>query len=59
MIEEKDLNASTLNKSIIELFMDPKKMESVHKQALKLGRPNAAYDIIDLCRSCIQQGERK
>lgn len=25
MIEEKDLNASTLNKSIIELFMDPKR----------------------------------
>lgn len=59
MIEEKDLNANTLNKSIIELFMDPKKMESVHEQALKLGRPNATYDIIDLCRSCIQQGERK
>ena len=57
MIEEKDLNASTLNKSIIELFMDPKKMESVHKQALKLGRPNAAYDIIDLCRHVSNRGK--
>lgn len=59
MIEEKDLNAKTLKENIVKLFMDPKMMEEVHKQALKLGRPKAAYDIIDCCKSCIQQGERK
>ena len=47
MIEEKDLNANTLKKAIMELFMDEEMMEKVHANALALGKPNAAYDIIN------------
>lgn len=57
MIEEKDLNADTLHQNIVSLFMDPQHMEEVKKHALELGKPKAAYDIIDVCKACIKQGE--
>lgn len=53
MIEEKDLNADSLHRAIVELFLDEKKMQLVCKNALELGKPNAAYDIIEECRQCI------
>lgn len=47
MIEEKDLNADTLKQGIQDLFMNEAEMKIIHKNALALGKPNAAYDIID------------
>ena len=58
MIEEKDLNAQSLRKAIMELFMDPDKMNEVCQNALKLGKPNAAYDIVKECQKCVDQGDR-
>lgn len=54
MIEEKDLNSNTLQKAIQELFEDEKTMEIVSENAKKLGKPRAAYDMIEECRSCIK-----
>lgn len=48
MIEEKDLNAATLQKEISELFGNQDEMEKTKTCALKLGKPNAAYDMISL-----------
>lgn len=47
MIEEKDLNATNLKKAIKELFMNEEMMKQVRQNALRLGKPDAAYDIID------------
>lgn len=47
MIEEKDLNATTLSKGINDLFMNEDEMRLVHKNALELGKPNSAYEIVD------------
>lgn len=58
MIEEKNLNADTLQEAIVTLFKDPKKMESVRQHALALGKPEAAYAIMDVCKRCARQGER-
>ena len=48
MIEEKDLNASTLQREIQALFANPEEMKKTRECALKLGKPNAAYDMISL-----------
>ena len=34
-------------KAIKELFMNEEMMKQVHQNALRLGKPDAAYDIID------------
>lgn len=54
MIEEKDLNADTLSQTIQTLFLDPAEMAEVSKNARKLGKPQAAYDMISLCESLIK-----
>ncbi|MCF0107123.1 MAG: undecaprenyldiphospho-muramoylpentapeptide beta-N-acetylglucosaminyltransferase [Holdemanella sp.] len=54
MIEEKNLNAETLEKNIRTLFGNPEEMEKVSKQARKLGNPEAAYDIIELCKKLVK-----
>lgn len=46
MIEEKDLNANTLKNGIKSLFLDADTMNDVHENALRLGKPDAAYDIV-------------
>ena len=48
MIEEKDLNATTLQKEIQDLFGNVEEMEKTRECALRLGKPNAAYDMISL-----------
>ena len=59
MIEEKDLNADSLHEAIVELFLDEQKMAQVCENALQLGKPNAAYDIIEECQRCIQRKRGK
>ena len=54
MIEEKDLNAENLHRSIESLFMNAEEMQKVSEQAKALGKPNAAYDIISLCESLMK-----
>lgn len=54
MIEEKDLNAENLHRSIESLFMNAEEMQKVSEQAKILGKPNAAYDIISLCESLMK-----
>lgn len=54
MIEEKDLNANTLHAAIEELFMNEKTMEETRQKAMALGKPNAAYDMIDLSKKVIR-----
>lgn len=54
MIEEKDLNAKNLHRSIEDLFMNEEEMQKVSKQASRLGKPNAAYDIISLCETFVK-----
>ena len=48
VIEEKDLNAKNLEKEIIELFGNKEEMQKTRECALRLGKPNAAYDMISL-----------
>ncbi len=54
MIEEKDLNAKNLHRSIEDLFMNDKEMQKVSQQARLLGKPNAAYDIISMCETFVK-----
>lgn len=54
MIEEKNLDAEHLQKAIHSLFMNKKEMETVAENARKLGKPQAAYDIISLCETLIK-----
>ena len=54
MIEEKNLNAKTLQSSIQTLFGSAQEMEVVAKNAKRLGKPDAAYDIIDLCKELVK-----
>ena len=53
MIEEKDLNAQTLEKAIKDLFGDEKAMAETRNCALALGKPNAAYDMIELANQIL------
>jgi UDP-N-acetylglucosamine--N-acetylmuramyl-(pentapeptide) pyrophosphoryl-undecaprenol N-acetylglucosamine transferase len=57
MIEEKDLNAQSLQKAILALFANPARMEIVSNNAKKLGKPDAAYDIIELCEGLVNGGK--
>ena len=47
-------DADTLSKTIQTLFLDPVEMAEVSKNARKLGKPQAAYDMISLCESLIK-----
>ncbi|MBQ0064324.1 MAG: undecaprenyldiphospho-muramoylpentapeptide beta-N-acetylglucosaminyltransferase [Firmicutes bacterium] len=53
MVEEKDLNATTLHAAIEKLFMDEAMMEKTRQAALNMGKPNAAYDMIALSKKVI------
>lgn len=53
MIEEKDLNSKILQSKIQSLFCDEKEMEIVSECAKKLGKPKAAYDIIQACQKLV------
>ena len=54
MVEEKDLNATNLNRAIVSLFNDEEEMKIVSECAKKLGKPNAAYDIIRVCEQLVK-----
>lgn len=49
MIEEKDLNADTLSRTIDRLLQNPIVLEEMKAQAKKLGTPHACTDILDWC----------
>ncbi len=53
MIEEKDLNAQTLQGQIVSLFMNPEAMKQTSACAKNMGKPHAAYDIIRLCNAYV------
>lgn len=53
IIEESDLNAQTLQQQIVSLFMNASVLEMTRQNALRLGKPNAAYDMIDLSKKCM------
>lgn len=53
MIEEKDLNADSLKREIISLFMDENERMATSENSKKLGKPHAAYDIISLCNELV------
>ena len=54
MIEEKDLNQETLKTKIEEIMNHPVRRESIHKNALRLGKPNACSDILDWCEELLR-----
>ena len=56
IIEEKDLNAETLQGQIVSLYANPVVYEQTHEHALQMGKPNAAYDIIDLLKNICKKG---
>ncbi|WP_283651182.1 undecaprenyldiphospho-muramoylpentapeptide beta-N-acetylglucosaminyltransferase [Ileibacterium valens] len=56
MIEEKDLNAKTLKEAIDEAFVDEGKRQQLHENALKMGTPDAAYDLIQWADEIIDKG---
>ena len=58
MIEEKDLNARTLSQAIASLFEQPETMESVRRNALALGKGNAAYDLVELTDALMERRKR-
>lgn len=49
MIEEKDLNAESLNENINKIMKYPEMRKQMKQAALELGKPNASNDILDLC----------
>jgi UDP-N-acetylglucosamine--N-acetylmuramyl-(pentapeptide) pyrophosphoryl-undecaprenol N-acetylglucosamine transferase len=55
MIEEKDLNAQSLQGAVKTLFMDEEKRESVSKAAKAMGKPDAANKIMELAESLCQK----
>ncbi len=55
MIEEKDLNAQTLQGQILSLFLNEEACLETSKHAKRLGKPHAAYDIIHLCNDYIDK----
>ena len=57
IIEEKDLNAETLQGQIVSLYANPVVYEQTHEHALQMGKPNAAYDIIDLLKNICKKGK--
>ena len=52
----KDLNAETLQGQIVSLYANPVVYEQTHEHALQMGKPNAAYDIIDLLKNICKKG---
>lgn len=56
IIEEKDLNADTLQGQIVSLYANASVYEATHEHALAMGKPNAAYDIIDLLKNICKKG---
>ena len=57
IIEEKDLNAETLQGQITSLYSNPTIYEATHEHALAMGKPNAAYDIINLLNDLVKKGK--
>lgn len=55
MIEEKDLNASTLKKAIEEAFLNEKNRIALSANAEKLGYPNAASDLMSWAKEIMDQ----
>lgn len=53
MIEEKDLNSKTLQQKMNQVFLNAERYSVIRNNALKLGKPNAAYDIVALCKQII------
>lgn len=53
MVEEKDLNASSLQKAIDRAFRNDEVYEGMVESARAIGRPQAAYDMITLAHSLL------
>ena len=53
LIEEKDLNSDVLAKKVNELIKDKEKLTEIHDNVLKLGYPNAGYDIYKCIKDVI------
>ncbi len=53
MIEEKDLNAISLQEKMNEVFLNAERYSAIKNNALELGKPNAAYDMLALCQEII------
>lgn len=53
MIEEKDLNSFSLQQKMNEVFLNAERYSQIHENALALGKPNAAYDMLALCQDLI------
>lgn len=49
MLEEKDVSEDSLSKLLEEILSNPNEVEFRKKNALALGKPNAAYDILSWC----------
>lgn len=54
MIEEKDLNALILKEKIELAFLNKDKAKSLSEQAKVFGKPNAAWDMIDLACQIVE-----
>jgi UDP-N-acetylglucosamine--N-acetylmuramyl-(pentapeptide) pyrophosphoryl-undecaprenol N-acetylglucosamine transferase len=48
VIEEKDLEAPTLGRTVTDLTSDTSRLEAMEKAARALGRPDAAARVADL-----------
>ncbi len=57
MIEEHDLDGKTLQGQIHSLFENENCMQNTREHVLALGKPNAAYDMITLCKKLIGEIE--
>ena len=51
MIEEKDLNADLLSRTVSDIINDEKKLKELSSNALKLGNPNVLDDIVKAVES--------
>lgn len=54
MILEKDLTKDSLLTMIDDLFSDEEALKTLRQNALKLGKPNASYDIYELMKKVIK-----
>lgn len=56
MIEEKDLDAERLADTVNALMADPARLEQMRANALKTGKPDAAYRMIECMEELIRNG---
>ena len=56
MVEDKDANEELVPMAI-ELLADQNRMEALSANILKLGKPNATKDIVDIAMNIIDKGK--